>query len=98
MTPFNCEILAAYVNDETGFVAGSSNWTILLKRKGILGTGTDQVASLTTTAGSTAYLPVTLGTITNSLIPNGTAVSLTMTKNSGANTHDTVVSIVYREI
>jgi hypothetical protein len=100
VAPFNCEIVGAYVNDTTGFTADATdNWTITIKSKGALGTGTSQVAALTTTAGTTAFLPASLGTITNAVMTKGTALSLTMTKNSsGANTDNTVVSVVYREI
>lgn len=98
--PFNCEIVGAYVTQTVGFAAsGTDNWTILLNKKGTTGGSSSQIASLTTTAGSTAYVPLTLGTLTNTLIPKGTAVTLTMTKNnSGATTAGTVISLQYREI
>jgi hypothetical protein len=98
--PFNCEVVGAYATDTAGFaVSGTDNWTILLNRKGATGGDSDAIATLTTSAGSTAFVPKTLGTLTNTFIPKGSAITLTMTKNaSGATTSGTVITVQYREI
>lgn len=101
VAPHDVIIEKIYLTVGTTVAAGATNYTTIdFQSKGSAGTGTDSLASFDTNTGNvtlTAFVPHNAGTLANSTISKGEAITIDKTDTaSGDALDEAVVTVVYK--